>query len=287
MCCRPHLRTMAGMTTLDRIAVYPVKSLDPYAPDRATVLENGGLTHDREFAMVDADGNYVNGKRERATHRLRSRFHPGGEAGDGTHESGPALSLRPNDAETWERFSLADGERGPLEAWLTDHFGYEVRIERDERGGYPDDPHAAGPTVVAAGTLAAVASWFDFDATEARRRLRPNLVVDAPAFWEDRLYSATDRERVVPFSVGDVPFEGVNPCQRCVVPSRDPDTGEETPGFRERFVEKRRETRPEWAGEAWFDHDFRLTVNTTVPRDAVGGTVAVGDAVTVGEERPR
>jgi uncharacterized protein YcbX len=276
---------MAGTPTLDRIAVHPVKSLDPHPVDRATVLENGGLTHDREFAMVDAEGNYVNGKRERATHRLRSRFHPPG--GVGEDDDGPALSLRPNDGERWTRFSLVDGERGPLEAWLTDYFGYEVRVERDVRGGYPDDTHAAGPTVVANGTLAAVASWFDFDANEARRRLRPNLVVDAPAFWEDRLYSSTDRERVVPFSIGDVTFEGVNPCQRCVVPSRDPDTGEETPGFRERFVERRRETRPEWAGEAWFDHDFRLMVNTTVPPGTVGETVAIDDPVVVGEERSR
>jgi uncharacterized protein YcbX len=268
---------MADTPTISRIAVFPVKSLDPHPLDRATVRENGGLSYDREFAVVDANENYVNGKREPATHRLRSRFEPGGE---------PTLSLRPTDAERWETFSLADGERGPLESWLADYFGYEVRVERDQQGGFPDDTHAAGPTVVAGGTLNAVASWFAFDAAEARRRLRPNLVVDAPAFWEDRLYSSTDRERVVPFAVGDATFEGVNPCQRCVVPSRDPETGAETPGFREQFVTKRRETLPEWAGDAWFDHHFRLMVNTRVPRATVGASVAVGDPVDVGEERP-
>jgi hypothetical protein len=268
---------MVATPTISRIAVFPVKSLDPHPLERATVRETGGLSYDREFALVDADGNYVNGKREPATHRLRSRFEPGGKL---------TLSLRPTDAERWETFSLVDGERGPLEAWLTDHFGYEVRVERDQQGGFPDDTHAAGPTVVAGGTLNAVASWFAFDAAEARRRLRPNLVVDAPAFWEDRLYSSTDRERVVPFAVGDATFEGVNPCQRCVVPSRDPETGAETPGFREQFVTKRRETLPEWAGDAWFDHHFRLMVNTRVPRATVGASVAVGDPVDVGEERP-
>jgi hypothetical protein len=276
--------------TLARVAVYPVKSLDPHPLDRATVREHGGLSHDREFAIVDGDGGYVNGKREPATHRLRSRFEPGEVSetprGAGGSVGGPTLSLLPNDAAEWATFSLADGERAPLEAWLSDYFGYEVAVERDERGGFPDDTHAAGPTVVASGTLEEVGSWFGFGAETARRRLRPNLVVDAPAFWEDRLYSATDRERVVPFTVGDATFEGVNPCQRCVVPSRDPDTGEETPGFRQRFVEKRRETLPPWAGDAWFDHFFRLTVNTRVPRGTVGETVSVGAPVRVGEERP-
>lgn len=272
-------RTMTT-STLSRATVYPVKSLDPHPVDRVTVLPGGGLRHDREFAIVDANGNYVNGKREPATHRLRSRFSPS-EDGDG-----PSLSLRPTDAEAWREFSLAAGERGPLESWLSDYFGYGVRVERDARGGFPDDTHAAGPTVVTAGTLETVASWFAFDAAEARRRLRPNLVVDAPAFWEDRLYSSTDRERVVPFGVGEATFEGVNPCQRCVVPSRNPETGAETPGFRQQFVEKRRETLPEWAGEAWFDHHFRLMVNTRVPPGTVGETVAVGDEVVIGEERP-
>jgi hypothetical protein len=267
--------------TLARVAVYPVKSLDPHRLDRATVRDHGGLSYDREFAIVDGEGGYVNGKREPATHRLRSRFEPGEEDG-----RGPTLSLRPNDAAEWATFSLADGERAPLAAWLSDYFGYEVAVERDERGGFPDDTHAAGPTVVASGTLGAVGSWFGFDAETARRRLRPNLVVDAPAFWEDHLYSATDREHVVEFEVGDATFEGVNPCQRCVVPSRDPDTGEETPGFRRRFVEKRRETLPEWAGDAWFDHFFRLMVNTRVPPETVDEAVAVGETVLVGEGRP-
>jgi len=261
-------------TTLARILVHPVKSLDPHPVERATVLEAGGLTHDREFAVFDADGDYVNGKREPRVHRLRSTFDPG----SGT------LGLREHGTDEERVFSLAD--RGDLEAWLSDYLGYEVTVRRDERGGFPDDTHASGPTVVATGTLDAVASWFGVPTVEMRRRLRPNLVVRAPAFWEDRLYSAESRERVVPFEVGGATFEGTNPCQRCAVPTRDPDTGEPTPGFRERFVRRRRETLPEWAGDAWYDHYFRLMANTRVPHGTVGSEVAVGEPVVIGEERP-
>ena len=260
--------------TLARLFVHPVKSLDPHPVERATVLEAGGLSHDREFAVFDADGEYVNGKREPRIHRIRSRF----DSEDGT------LALREHGSDEERVFPL--DARDELEAWLADHLGYEVTVRRDERGGFPDDTHASGPTVVSTGTLDAVASWFDLPSDDVRRRLRPNLVVRAPAFWEDRLYSAESRDRVVGFTVGGAAFEGTNPCQRCVVPTRDPDTGEETPGFRERFVEKRRETLPEWAGDVWYDHHFRLMVNTRVPRGTVGAELSLGDPVEVGEERP-
>ena len=198
----------------------------------------------------------MNGKREPRVHRLRSTFDPG----SGT------LGLRERGTDEDRVFSLAD--RGDLEAWLSDYLGYEVTVHLDERGGFPDDTHASGPTV------------------EMRRRLRPNLVVRAPAFREDRLYSAESRERVVPFEVDSATFEGTDPCQRCAVPTRDPDTGEPTPGFRERFVRRRRETLPEWAGDTWYDHYFRLMANTRVPHGTVGSEVAVGEPVVIGEERP-
>lgn len=264
---------------VDRLRVYPVKSLDPYEPERATVLSGGGLSLDREFALVDTDGEYVNGKNERAVHRLRSAFEP------------PAtVRLHPNGAPDEARtFDLDDGsERAAAEAWLTEFFGYTVRVERDDRGGFPDDTHAHGPTVVSTATVERVADWFDLSVGNARRRLRANIEVGGvPAFWEDRCYPSDDRDHVVGLRVGDATFEGVNPCQRCVVPSRDPDTGAEIDGFTERFIERRAAEKPPWAGDAWFDHEFRLMVNTRVPAATVGSEVAVGDAVAVIDERPR
>ena len=239
--------------TLARVFVYPVKSLDAHRVERATVREAGGLSYDREFAVFDADGEDVNGKREPRVYRLRSTFDP----------AGGTLAVREHGTDEERVFSLAD--RGDPEPWLADYLGYEVTVRRDERVGFPDDTHAAGPTVVSTGTLDTVASWFDLPNDDVRRRLRPDPIVRAPAGWEDRHYSANSRDRVVPFEVGGATLEGVNPCQRCAVPTRDPDRGEGTPGFRERFVEMRRETLPEWAGDAWYDHHFRLMVNTRPP----------------------
>lgn len=260
--------------TLERIVVYPVKSLDPCAVESAEVRSDGGLAFDRRFAMVDESGNYVNGKNDRRVHELRSRFDP----------KPGRLTLDPNDGDP-VAFDVA--ERDEVEAWLSAFFERSVELRRNETGGFPDDTHASGPTVVADATIEAVAGWFDgVSPAEMERRLRPNLVVSGvEPFWEDRLYAG--RKSTVAFRVGDAEFLGSNPCQRCVVPTRDPDTGAETPDFRETFVERRRETLPEWAEEAWFDHHFRLMVNTFVSEATVGESIRVGDEVRVLGERPR
>jgi hypothetical protein len=271
--------TADGDPHLSRITVYPVKSLDGLELDRAG-FAGEGLELDREYALVDADGDYVNGKREPAIHRLDSAFDP------------DRRTLRLSAPDRTERtFALGGdedrnaGDRDDLTEWLSAYFGYPVSLRRDDAGGFPDDTAAAGPTVISTATIEEVASWFPSITAEGmRRRLRANLELGGvPAFWEDRLFA--DRDHVVSFSIGDVEFAGVNPCQRCVVPTRDPDTGAETDGFRERFVERRRETMPPWSGGDWFDHHFRLMVNTRV---AAGRSreLRVGDPITVGETRP-
>jgi uncharacterized protein YcbX len=272
------------MPRLRRLTTFPVKSLDGTERDRAELLPNGGLTTDREFALFDADGDYVNGKRERAIHRVRSGFDP---------DTG-TLSV---DAPGMEAatFEMRGGDRERASEWFGEYLGYPVELRRDREGGFPDDTTLSGPTVVSTATVREVASWFEgIDPDGMRRRLRANVEIGAdesagedplPPFWEDRLYAGHGES--VAFTVGGVAFRGVNPCQRCVVPTRDPDTGAETPGFRERFVERREATLPAWADRDRFDHFFRLMVNTVVPESSVGAEIAVGDPVEVGSVEPR
>ncbi|QLD86772.1 MOSC N-terminal beta barrel domain-containing protein [Natronomonas halophila] len=263
-----------GTPTLERIIVYPVKSLDPHDTlERVEIRPDGGLTYDRRFAMVDADGEYINGKNDQRVHALRSWFDP--KAG--------RLTLRPNDGDP-TAFDVENHEA--IEAWLTDYFEEPVELKHAERSGFPDDTLASGPTIISRATLEEVAGWFDgIDADEMERRLRPNLIISGvEAFWEDRLYKS--KETAVGFRIGDCELVGSNPCQRCVVPSRDPETGEETEGFRETFMQKREATLPEWASEAWFDHYYRLMVNTFVPEGTIGTELRVGDELEILDERP-
>jgi len=256
------------MGHVEALYVHPIKSLDPVGVESARIVTNGGLGWDRQYVLLDGDGEYVNGKREPAVHRIRSRV----DLDAGT------VTLRRQSEEDSQEFHL-DDDRAAVESWLGNVVGYPIRLARDDEGGYPDDTDASGPTVISAGTVEAVASWYDcVEPAEMRRRLRPNVVIGGvESFWEDRLYE--EPGTVVPFDVSDVRLHGVNPCGRCVVPTRDPDTGDPTPGFQKTFVERRRETLPEWAGDTWFDHYFRLMVNTRVPEASWGEHVAVGDPV--------
>ncbi|WP_247000392.1 MOSC domain-containing protein [Halosolutus gelatinilyticus] len=270
------------MATLDRIRVHPVKALDATTVESTTIVETGALEWDRRYAIVESTerprlgeaphGAYVNGKREERVHDLAAVY-------DLDRET---ITVSERGVDEGHAFHL-ELDRDCLSSWLSDFFGYPVELVRNDEGGFPDDADASGPTIIGDGTIEAVASWYDgIDPSEMRRRLRPNLVVgDVPAFWEDRLYD--EPGRVVPFEIGPARLHGVNPCQRCVVPTRDPDTGEETEGFQETFVSRREETLPEWATDDRFDHYFRLMVNTRAPDSSWGTPLSVGDAVTIGE----
>lgn len=263
------------MPRLARITVYPLKSLPGVDVDHATLTAGGALRHDREYALVDARGNFINGKRTPAIHRLDASCALDGDAVRVTLPSGAGV----------ETFALDDGARqAALEARLSHYFGEPVQLERDTNGGFPDDPDASGPTVISTASLAAAATWYaGFTAADMRRRFRANLEIDdCPAFWEDRLFG--DPGATVKFRVGEVQLLGTNPCKRCVVPTRDPSSGDELAGFQRTFVQQRRDTLPGWASRARFDFYYRFATNTRAAdgaADTEGKRIRVGDAVEI------
>ena len=262
---------------LVRIAVYPIKSLDPVECERATIGANGGLAHDREYTIKDEDGHYVNGKRTADVHRIRSIFT------DGINRVKLRLESESNTIAS--RFDL-EADRESLEDWLSNYFGYPVKLERDREGGFPDDVTRSGPTLISTATLREVASWFDgLDEHQIRLRMRANLEIDGvPPFWEDHLFSDSDHE--VAFRIGDVTLRGVKPCVRCIVPTRDPHTGDAYSDFQRIFIENRERTLPGWVDRSRFDHYFRLMVNTNIPAEESNSALAIGDAVEIIGERP-
>ncbi len=270
---------MTQTATVDRLTVYPIKSLDGHSVAQVELVTNGGLAGDREYALFDSGSDYVNGKRETQVHPLSASYDTESASVESVTLSAPETA-----SHTFGLSSKVD-TAGPtaLTDWLTDYFGYPVTLQRNREGGFPDDTEASGPTIISTATIETVASWFDgISPNEMRRRLRANIEIGGvDAFWEDRLFA--DRSHQVEFTIGGVAFFGVNPCQRCVVPTRDPDTGAVYDGFQETFIKQRRATMPEWSGGDWFDHDFRLMVNTDVPESSWGKRIAVGDTVEIGE----
>jgi MOSC domain-containing protein len=254
---------------LSRMTLYPFKSLDGQEVEEAVVLRNAGLCHDREYCLVDENGQALNTKRlGAALIRIRSEIDFGfGE-----------ITLREGSGE--QTFHL-EREVGQIEEWFSARLGQRVQVVRDSEHGFPDDTDASGPTVISTATLVEVGSWFGLEVDEVRRRFRANLEIEGvPAFWEDGLYGPPGE--VVRFRIGEVAIDGVNPCARCTVPSHDSRSGEiPEPQFARIFAEKRQATLPPWADRSRFDHCFRLSVNTRVPETEAGKELHVSDEVDV------
>lgn len=261
------------MVYLAKILLYPIKSLDGVAVTEATVLTSGALKGDREFAIIDYQGKFVNGKRVPAIHKLRVNF----------DLKNRTVDLQVQDTAESMSFHL-DGDRIPLESWLGDYFGFPVKLIQNLEMGFPDDTESPAPTIISTETIATVATWFSLSVAEMRSRLRTTLEIStAEPFWEERLFSTAGN--LVPFHVGSIHFLGVNPCQRCIVPTRDPITGQPYPNFQKIFVEHRKATFPTWAKISRFNHFYRLAVNTRAPLSEAGKTLHIGDLVALISER--
>jgi uncharacterized protein YcbX len=283
------------MPTLDRITLYPVKSLDGVSVDSARVLPSGALENDRRWRLVDLDGRVVNAKRTAAFHPIRAEFD---------------LAERLISLSRWAdppsapaaTFPLVPGPEGPCE-WLSDALGIRVLLEERPDGGFPDDRDAPGPTLISTASLEEVARWFGFDLAESRRRFRANLEIGGcDAFWEDTLASPARTPRppslgelppdlpgdpyadLPPpepqdFSIGSVRFRATNVCRRCVVPTRDSRSAEVTAHFRDAFEARRgRGLRADVDAGAWGTL-HRLGVNTRAAGSS-GASIATGISVT-------
>ena len=257
---------------LAQIIIYPIKSLDGKVVDRSKISAGGALSFDRRWAIVDANGKVVNAKRTAKIQQIRSRFD--------FVESGDRLvvSLSTADNPNSQIICLTT-ESVELATWLSEFFGFPVSLIENAVVGFPDDLAAYGPTIVSTATLLAICEWFPaLGLAEVRRRFRTNLELsDVPAFWEDRLFGAPGE--AVDFYLGNVQFRGINPCQRCIVPTRDSLTGNVTAKFQQIFNQYRQQTVPTGINLSRFNHFYRLAVNTQIPDGEVDKSLNIGDLV--------
>ena len=267
---------------LTGVRLHPIKSLDAVSVAEARIGPGGGLEHDRAWALFSVDGRWVNGKRTAAMHLIRASYAP--------DLSSVTLAVPGDRRKIPARTFPFPGGAEDAAEWFSVYFEQQILV-RHAPEGFPDDTIANGPTIISTASLQTVTGWFPGLTLDAvRQRFRTTLEIDSadvaakaasanghlPAFWEDQLYGEDERS-VVRFRIGEVNFEGSNPCARCPVPARDAQTAAEITGFQKRFSDLRRETLPPWAPAARFDHFYRLAVNTRVAPTEVGKPLRLGD----------
>jgi uncharacterized protein len=257
--------------TLANIRLHPIKSLDSAHVQQARISCSGGLQLDRAWALYSVDGKWVNGKRTPLVHHIRADYSPELQA--------VTLSV-PTDRRNIppRTFQFPEAHEDAAE-WFSVFFEQRI-IVRYSPGGFPDDTVANGPTIVSTASLHEVMGWFPGLSLESvRQRFRTTLEIEGvPAFWEDHLFGGEERS-VIRFAIGEVQFEGSNPCARCPVPPRDPVSGVNLDGFQKHFTRQREMTLPEWSPRERFDHFYRMSTNTRVASMQQGRVLRVGDSL--------
>ena len=175
-------------------------------------VDRRGAAGDRAHAVFDE----FKGAPRRLTAREAPRmlaWHAGYGDADPAPGELPAATLTPPDGRAW---STADPE---LPASLGADLGRAVEL-RSDAALMPDLPDSLLIITRASHAALGAALGGDLDA----RRFRTNLLVDldAPAFAEEGWAGRRLR-------VGDVELELLHPCERCVIPTRDPDTQHKNP----------------------------------------------------------
>jgi uncharacterized protein YcbX len=281
--------------TLTRLRRYPVKSCRGQDLETA-VVEPWGLRGDRRWMVIDRDAVVLTA---REVHRMLTvrpelvepfdvPFEHG--AGGGLRLSSPGAPdlfvptpIAPTlDVQIWKT-TVAAASGGPeADAWFSDVLGQPVQLV------FLDDPtrRAPNPEFALPGDVVSFADGYpvllasensldvlnDWIAEGSRpeegpldiRRFRPNLVVRGAApFAED----GWTRIRI-----GEATFRVVKGCDRCVLTTLDPETGEKQ---MEPITSLARHRR--WDGQTWFAANL-------VP-DTPGAVVRVGDELEILEER--
>ena len=252
------------------ISIYPVKSLDGIALQRAKIGIGGSLMHDREYAMFDANGKYINGKSNVLIHSLRSTFDLANET----------ISLKHENETVWNLFHLQN-DRVAINEFLSSFFKKPVILLQNKEGKFLDVPVNSGVTVLSTASLKKVSGWFEnLELEETRKRFRATIeITNVPAFWEDHLFY--EEENVVEFKIGDVLLYGMSPRARCVVPTRNTQSGEVIHAFAKSFANHRAENLPAWSALENYGHHYYLSVDCLIPETEFGKWIAVGDEINI------
>ena len=236
--------------TVQRLWRWPVKSM---AGEELRALSLGprGVGGDRSHAVLHEHKGAWRPLTAREAPRLlawRAAYPFNLDAGLDPANPPHALVTEPDGVRTWR---WGDPR---LRAALERELGRPVRLERDVKG-IPDVPGTVLVTV--AGSLAALSAELGTDVDARRFRTNLQLELDAEP-WAELAWAGADIELE-----GGVRLRIDHACERCAIPTRDPDTQEKWPQLLRHLT-------------AEHGQDFGLLARVRVP-----GRVYAGESVRI------
>jgi uncharacterized protein len=265
---------IVGRVHLSGLFVYPIKACGGIALERADVVERG-LAFDRRYMLVDRSDTFITQREVPQLCRVATALEHEQLLVSASGMPRLALPSRPAEDSTFERrpyrvwdsvgsaLAHPDGSR-----WFSELLKDEVTLlymPDSERRNVNPNRARPGEIVSFADAypllLMSEASLHDLNQRLSKpvdmRRFRPNLVISGGEPYNEDGF-ATVR-------IGALSFRGVKRCERCVVTTVDPDTGERGEEPLRTLARYRLEDSNVWLGMNLIPDDY--------------GALRVGDAV--------
>lgn len=217
--------------TVSELAIYPVKSCKAVPVQRAHVTPSG-LEFDRRYMLVDSQGLFVTA-REYPAITLITAIVKEAKLHLSHSNSIEPLILNPEeyaqqylDTEIWEVPVSAQLTTSEANQWFSNLLGFEVSLvyfgEQSQRftSRRPEQPVAFADGYPFLLTTQASLDELNQSGTQQNemQRFRPNIVIAGnKPFAEDKW------KRI---RIGEVIFENVKPCIRCIFTTLDPQTAQ-------------------------------------------------------------
>ncbi|WP_020409414.1 MOSC domain-containing protein [Hahella ganghwensis] len=218
--------------SVTELHLYPVKSCAGISVEQLSITE-WGPSDDRRYMLVDEAGKFVTGRKFPKMVLFKTELLPEGlmitsPAGDQKLASIPDAPERV-EVEIWKDRAEAIVASPEVNDWLSRALEANVRlvhmpedsfrqVDRDYYAADQRIPFCDGYPVLMTNESSLTELNTRLDETIVMKRFRPNVVVNGSAAWEE------DHWKHV--RIGEVEFQVVKPCSRCVFTTVDPETAE-------------------------------------------------------------
>jgi uncharacterized protein YcbX len=219
---------------IESLHVYPIKSIAGLACDRCEVTARG-LQDDRRYLLIDRDGQFITGRTQPdlvlvSARRHNNAWHIDAPRMPTLHLVKPAANTPPVPLRIWRDDVTGTPVSEKADRWFSEYLGIDCRLvyqnATDVRHVHPANgtrendevSFADGYPVLLIGSASLTDLNQKLATPVAMSRFRTNIVAStATAFEED------DWQRV---RIGEVEFDVVKRCARCVFTTVDPLSGQ-------------------------------------------------------------
>jgi len=217
---------------LSELAIYPIKSIHGIQSSSAEV-QFSGLKNDRRYMLIKPNGEFITGRKHPQLIRIKAQVLPNNQLELSHPDAQSTLIMNPNefpqsyrDVIIWGNSMAAQSVGETANLWFQSILSVETELvffgESSQRftSRRPDSPVGFADGYPFLLTTEASLEALNRTCPEPIRmgQFRPNIVIKGnEAFAEDTW------KRI---RIGEVEFENIKPCVRCIFTTIDPDNAE-------------------------------------------------------------